>query len=141
MRKLLIITYYWPPSGGSGVQRWLKFTKYLPKYKWTPVVFTPENPYSELHDELLLEEISNETEVCKIPIWEPYTLKDRFFGKVEISQGSGIVSNKKSFKNKFFNWIRGNCFIPDPKVYWVDPSVRFLKDKIQNEGILSLIHI
>ncbi len=103
MRKLLIITYYWPPLGGSGVQRWLKFTKYLPRFNWSPIVYTPENPYAELIDKLLLDEVSNETEVCKLPIWEPYILKDKFFGKVGKNQGSGIISNKKSFKNNFFN--------------------------------------
>ena len=50
MKKVLIITYYWPPAGGSGVQRWLKFTKYLPKNNWIPIIYTPENPYFEIRD-------------------------------------------------------------------------------------------
>jgi len=50
MKKVLIITYYWPPSGGSGVQRWLKFAKYLPENKWKPYIYTPENPYLEVID-------------------------------------------------------------------------------------------
>ncbi|HWA34482.1 MAG TPA: hypothetical protein VG737_10155, partial [Cyclobacteriaceae bacterium] len=53
-RKVLIITYYWPPSGGSGVQRWLKFVKYLPEFGWTPHVYTPENPSFEIRDDTLL---------------------------------------------------------------------------------------
>ena len=44
MKRVLIVTYYWPPSGGSGVQRWVKFAKYLPAAGWQPVVYTPENP-------------------------------------------------------------------------------------------------
>ena len=135
MKKVLIITYYWPPAGGSGVQRWLKFTKYLPKYDWKPIVYTPENPYFEVKDEALLDDISFETEVWKLPIWEPYALKDMFLSKGGKSQSAGIISNKRYLKNKMLNWVRGNAFIPDPKVYWVKPSIKFLIDKIKKEKI------
>ena len=139
MKKVLIITYYWPPAGGSGVQRWLKFTKYLPKYDWKPIVYTPENPYFEVKDEALLDDIPFETEVWKTPIWEPYTLKDKIFGKGERSQSAGVISNKKSLKNKVLNWVRGNIFIPDPKVYWVKPSIKILLKNIKKEGIEYII--
>ena len=139
MKKVLIITYYWPPAGGSGVQRWLKFTKYLPKYDWKPIVYTPENPYFEVKDEALLEDIPFEAEVWKTAIWEPYTLKDKIFGKGERSQSAGVISNKKSLKNKLLNWVRGNIFIPDPKVYWVKPSVKVLLKKIKEEGIEQIV--
>ena len=88
MKKVLIITYYWPPAGGSGVQRWLKFAKYLPKYEWKPIIYTPENPYFEVKDEALLGDIPIQSEVWKTPIWEPYMLKDKLFGKVERSQSA-----------------------------------------------------
>ena len=68
-KRVLIITYYWPPSGGSGVQRWLKFAKYLPEAGWEPVIFTPENPDFDLQDETLLNEISPNLEVIRFPIW------------------------------------------------------------------------
>ena len=139
MKKVLIITYYWPPSGGSGVQRWLKFTKYLPKYNWKPIVYTPENPYFEVKDEALLNDIPAEAEIWKTPIWEPYALKDKLFGKVSESQSAGVISNKKSLKNKILNWVRGNVFIPDPKVYWVTPSIKILLKKIKTEGIDHII--
>ena len=118
MKKVLIITYYWPPAGGSGVQRWLKFAKYLPKFGWNPIVYTPENPYFDVTDNALLNDIPNGVEVWKTPIWEPYALKDKILGKGSKSQSAGVISNKQSFKNKMLNWIRGNLFIPDPKVYW-----------------------
>ena len=51
MKKVLIISYYWPPAGGSGVQRWLKFAKYLPNNNWQPIIYTPKNPYFEIKDE------------------------------------------------------------------------------------------
>ena len=139
MKKVLIITYYWPPAGGSGVQRWLKFTKYLPKYDWKPIVYTPENPYFKVKDEALLDDIPFEAEVWKNPIWEPYTLKDKLFGKGERSQSAGVITNKKSLKNKVLNWVRGNVFIPDPKIYWVKPSVKVLLQKIKEEGIEQIV--
>jgi len=139
MKKVLVITYYWPPAGGSGVQRWLKFIKYLPKYNWKPIVYTPESPYFEVQDEALLNNIPAEAEIWKAPIWEPYALKDLFFGKDIKSQSSGVISNKGSLKNKILNWIRGNLFIPDPKIYWVKPSIKTLLIKIQNEKIEHII--
>ena len=139
MKKVLIITYYWPPAGGSGVQRWLKFSKYLPKYNWQPIIYTPENPYFEVKDKALLNDIPSEAKIWKSPIWEPYALKDKLFGKGSESQSAGVIANKKSLKNKVLNWLRGNVFIPDPKIYWVNPSVKVLLKKIQNEGIEYVI--
>ena len=139
MKKVLIISYYWPPAGGSGVQRWLKFTKYLPKYSWQPIIYTPENPYFEVKDQALLNDIPEEAEIYKTPIWEPYALKDKLFGKGSKSQSAGVITNKKSLKNKVLNWVRGNVFIPDPKIYWVKPSVKVLLKKIQKEGIEHII--
>ncbi len=139
MKKVLIITYYWPPAGGSGVQRWLKFTKYLPKYNWQPIIYTPENPYFEVQDEALLKDIPSEAEIWKTSIWEPYALKDKLFGRGGKSQSAGVISNKKSLKNKVLNWVRGNIFIPDPKVYWVKPSVKYLLNKIKQHKIEHII--
>ena len=139
MKKVLIISYYWPPAGGSGVQRWLKFTKYLPKYSWQPIIYTPENPYFEVKDQALLNDIPAEAKIWKTPIWEPYALKDKLFGKGSESQSAGVITNKKSLKNKLLNWVRGNVFIPDPKIYWVRPSVKVLLKKILEEDIHHII--
>ena len=137
-KKVLIITYYWPPAGGSGVQRWLKFSKYLPENGWKPYVFTPDSPSFEIKDEDLLSDINPETEVWKTPIWEPYKIKDKLLGKSE-SSNTGIIQDKTSTKNKMLNWIRGNIFVPDPKVFWVKPSIKLLTEKINNEGITHII--
>ena len=139
MKKVLIISYYWPPAGGSGVQRWLKFAKYLPNNNWEPIIYTPKNPYLEIKDKELLNHTSSEVEVWKTPIWEPYILKDQLLGKENKTQSSGVVSNKRSFKNRLLNWIRGNVFVPDPKVYWVKPSVKYLNDKIKERKIEYII--
>ncbi|MEE2699807.1 MAG: glycosyltransferase family 4 protein [Bacteroidota bacterium] len=139
MNKVLIITYYWPPFGGSGVQRWLKFAKYLPKYGWKPIIYTPENPYFEVKDPELLKEIPEEVEIWKTTIWEPYTLKDKLLGKGSQNQSAGVISKKSLIKNKILNWVRGNVFIPDPKVYWVKPSIKVLHQRIKKEGINYII--
>ena len=75
MKKVLIISYYWPPSGGSGVQRWLKFSKFLPKYSIKPYIYTPKNPTIELIDNELTKQISNDVTVWKKKIYEPYSIK------------------------------------------------------------------
>ena len=137
-KKVLIITYYWPPAGGSGVQRWLKFSKFLPENGWKPYIFTPDSPSFEIKDEDLLYDIHPETEVWKSPIWEPYTLKDKLLGKSE-SSNAGIIQEKTSTKNKMLNWVRGNFFIPDPKVFWVKPSIKLLIKKIKEEGITHIV--
>ena len=138
MKKVLIISYYWPPNTGSGVQRWLKFSKYLKKNNWDPIVVTPENPYSELFDEKLSEEIED-INVLKFPIWEPYSLKDKIFGKSTKSQNSGLVSKDKSIKDFCLNWIRGNFFVPDPKKYWVKSTTDHLIKYIEENKINHII--
>ena len=138
-KRVLIITYYWPPSAGSGVQRWLKFAKYLPDYGWDPLVFTPENPDFELRDESLVNKIPSGLEVLKFPIWEPYgILKTLKRGKLK--DPALIIENKdKSLLDKFSIWLRANLIVPDPRVFWKKPSSKFLLDIIDQNGIKAVI--
>lgn len=138
-KRVLIITYYWPPSGGSGVQRWLKFAKYLPEAGWEPVIFTPENPDFDLKDESLEKEISKDLEVLKFPIWEPYQLLDRIRGKKESHPGRVLEQNEQSFIEKAAIWLRANLMVPDPRVFWVKPSVKFLTDLIEKGQFQAII--
>lgn len=138
-KKVLIITYYWPPSAGSGVQRWLKFAKYLPEYGWDPIIFTPENPDFELKDESLLDEIPQQVEVLKFPIWEPYSLLRSLKREKIKNPGVIIEKKKKSFLDKVAIWLRANVIVPDPRVFWVKPSVDFLLDLIERNGIEAII--
>ena len=78
MKRVLIISYYWPPTGGSGVQRWVKFAKYLPAEGWQPVIYTPENPEQLAVDTTLEAEIPAEAEIIKTRITEPYELYKKF---------------------------------------------------------------
>ena len=127
-KRILIITYYWPPSGGPGVQRWLKFVKYLPEFGWKPTIFIPENPSYPIVDETLEEEVSKDLEIIKTKIWEPYQIAE-FFGKdnKKFKAGQFDVGKNQSWKSKLSIWVRGNFFIPDARVFWVKPSVEFLK--------------
>lgn len=127
-KRILIITYYWPPSGGPGVQRWLKFVKYLPDFGWKPTIFIPENPSYPIVDETLEKEVSKDLEIIKTKIWEPYQIAE-FFGKdnKKFKAGQFDVGKNQSWKSKLSIWVRGNFFIPDARVFWVKPSVEFLK--------------
>jgi hypothetical protein len=139
--KVLIITYYWPPAGGPGVQRWLKFVKYLPEFDVEPIVYIPENPSYPLLDEKLLSDVSDKTVILKNKIFEPYALAS-FLSKNKTKKlGAGIITQKKkqSFIEKAMLWIRGNVFIPDARVFWVKPSVKYLKKYIQENNIETII--
>lgn len=135
-KKILVVTYYWPPSGGGGVQRWLKFVKYLPQFGWDPIVFTPENPEFDLQDESLMKDVSPDLEVLKFPIWEPFSIYKKLFKpKDKLKQGIVIEKAKMSFVDKLSVWVRANLFIPDPRRFWVKPSVEFLVPYIQQHEI------
>ena len=143
MKRLLIISYYWPPTGGSGVQRWVKFAKYLPSAGWQPVVYTPENPEQLAVDESLLSDIPQEAEIIKTTITEPYGLYRKFFGASQNGgKGAGVNplnSQKKSWKQKLAVLLRGNLFIPDPRVWWVRPSVKFLRRYLAEHPVDAMV--
>ena len=131
MKRVLIISYYWPPTGGSGVQRWVKFAKYLPSEGWQPVIYTPENPEQLAVDESLAAEVPEDAEIVKTRIIEPYELYKRVLRRSghskEAVEVNPVNAQNKSLLQKAAMWIRGNLFRPDPRCLWIGPSVRFLK--------------
>ncbi len=139
-KKVLIISYYWPPAGGPGVQRWLKFVKYLPEFGIEPIVYIPENPTYPLLDEKLKEEVSPNVQIIRKPIIEPYGWIGVFSSKSK-KISTGIIPNKtqQSFVERLSLWIRGNVFIPDARVLWVKPSVSFLNTYIKENQIDTII--
>ncbi len=139
MKKVLIITYYWPPAGGAGVQRWLKFVKYMRRYGWEPVVYTASNGEMPVIDESLLKDIPPGITILKTPIWEPYTFYKRFIGRKKNDRinASFLSENKKAgIAEKISVWIRGNFFIPDARRFWISPSIKYL-DKYLAENKIS----
>lgn len=138
MRRVLIITYYWPPSGGSGVQRWVKFAKHLPAFGWQPVIYTPENPEMPALDTSLEAEVPEIAEVIRTHISEPYAIYHKFAGKKAEGKGAGlnpINFQKKSLKQRLMLWIRSNLFVPDPRISWVKPSVKFLRKYLKKHPV------
>ena len=129
MKKALVITYYWPPSGGAGVQRWLKFVKYMRDFGWEPVVYTPENPEFPETDPSLARDIPEGLTVIRRKIWEPYDLYKRFIGRKKnekISAAFTSETKRNGLPEAISVWLRGNFFIPDARRFWIRPSVSFL---------------
>ncbi len=142
MKKALIITYYWPPSGGAGVQRWLKFVKYLRLFGWEPVVYTPRNPEYPETDQTLLSDVPPGITILRTPILEPYSAYKRFIGRnkdEKISAGFLTEKKKNSVLENISVWIRGNLFIPDARRFWINPSVRFLVKQLQDDPVDIII--
>lgn len=123
------------------MQRWLKFTKYLPDFGIQPHVYVPENPTYPIIDEALAKDVSDQVIVIKNSIFEPYALASFFSKKNTQKISSGIIplQKKQSFLQKVFLWIRGNVFIPDARVLWVKPSIQFLEKYIQENQIDTVI--
>ncbi|WP_311195930.1 hypothetical protein [Antarcticibacterium sp. 1MA-6-2] len=141
MRKVLVITYYWPPAGGPGVQRWLKFAKYLREFEIEPIVYIPEDPHYPLQDPSLVKEVSSDITIIKSKILEPYSISKLFSKEETTTISSGIIAEKKkqSLLQKTMLFIRGNMFIPDARVLWVKPSVKFLHSYLKDQGIDTII--
>ncbi|MEX0779782.1 MAG: glycosyltransferase family 4 protein [Balneolales bacterium] len=141
-KKVLIITYYWPPSGGPGVQRWLKFSKYLRKFGWEPIIYTPENPEAPEIDRSLEKDIPENLTVIRRRIWEPYHLYKYFIGqsqKKQVNQAFLSDAGKPKITEQISRWIRGNFFIPDARKFWIKPSIKFLSNWLAKNPVDAIV--
>jgi glycosyltransferase involved in cell wall biosynthesis len=140
-KKALIITYYWPPAGGPGVQRWLKFVKYLPEFDVHPYVYIPQNPSYPIIDLSLLDEIPKTATIIRKPIKEPYRFAKFLSKNATKTISSGVIpkQKKQSLVQRLMLYVRGNYFIPDARKAWVNPSIIYLKDYIQKHNIKTII--
>jgi len=129
--KALIITYYWPPAGGSGVQRWLYFTKYLREFGIEPIIFTVEQPNYPITDKDLALQIPENIEVIRQKIWEPQNI----LGKKNKKTAAGFLQKNPNKTQRFIQYIRANYFIPDAKKYWINPSVRKLSKYLKQNPV------
>lgn len=143
MKRVLIITYYWPPSGGSGVQRWLKMSKYLPENDWQPVIYTAEDAEYPVEDPSLEQDVAPEAEVIRRPIVEPYTYYKKFLGmKKGEKVKAGFINEgtkKNGWKESLSVWLRGNFFIPDARCWWVKSSVKYLTGYLKEHPVDAMI--
>lgn len=132
---MLIITYYWPPSGGSSVLRWLKFARYLHEFGWIPTIYTPSNPEPQAYDPALLKEVPATVKVVTEKIREPYRIFKLLTGRKrdETLTTSFVSEKKKGCMYEFLIWIRGNFFIPDARILWVRPSIYFLSRFLETD--------
>lgn len=137
MKKILVVTYYWPPSGGAGVQRWLKFVKFLPEFGYEPYVLTvrEENAsYAQL-DRSLEKEVDPKIKVIRTSSFEPYNLYLKISGKKEIPFGGFSNESSATLLQRIFRFIRGNLFIPDPRKGWNRYALKAAKELLQKEKI------
>ncbi|MFC2113434.1 glycosyltransferase family 4 protein [Bacteroidota bacterium] len=137
-KKVLVLTYYWPPSGGAGVQRWLKFTKYMRDFDFEPVIYTADDPEYPSIDESLFKDLPVNLTMLKTPVWEPYKLYKRFTLQKKghrINAGFLNQEKKKGIAEKISVWIRGNWFIPDARKFWIKPSIRYLVNYLKENPV------
>ncbi len=138
LKKVLIVTYYWPPAGGPGVQRVLKFVKYLPEFGWQPFVLTVNSPDAPVYDESLAGDIPREAKIFKTKSLEPFGLYKKFTGKKPTDTiPNDVLINKENvtFREKIARFIRANIFIPDAKIGWIPFAVKKGKEIIAKEGV------
>lgn len=139
-KRVLIISYYWPPAGGSGVQRHLRFVKYLRLFGWEPVVFTVQNGEYPETDISLIKEIPPNILTLKAPSLEPYTLfKALTRNRYKVDANLFHSNEKKGALSRGIFWIRSNFFIPDARILWTIPSLLKLNKFLKAEKIDAII--
>ncbi len=137
MKKVLIISYYWPPSGGIGVHRCLKFAKYFRDFGWEPVVYAPLNAQYPYFDETNFKDVPEGITIIRRKIFEPFDLFKKISGREKTDSANPVYVRDRKLKaiDKFAIWLRGNFFIPDARCFWIKPSVRFLKKYLKENPV------
>lgn len=140
-KRVLIISYYWPPAGGIGVHRCLKFAKYLGDYGWQPIVYAPQNADYPFVDDSNYRHIPDSVIVIKGKIIEPFSLFKKLSGRKKSDDANPVYvrDRKRSIVDKIGIWIRGNLFIPDARALWIKPSVRRLKKYLKENPVDAII--
>ena len=138
MKKVLIISYYWPPCGGIGVLRCLKIAKYLREFGWEPIIFTADNADYPSIDKTNFKDIHPDTVILRQKIWEPYKIYRKITGKDKNANVNNVFYTKEEkagLAHKLSVWIRSNFFIPDARCMWIKPSVKFLKNYLKDNPV------
>jgi glycosyltransferase involved in cell wall biosynthesis len=137
--KVLIATYYWPPSGGPGVQRYLKFAKYLPSFDIEPVILTVKNPTYPIQDPTLEQEIPKNLKIYKTRTIEPFGFYAGLSGKKAESIKPTIELEGETFRSSIGSWIRANVFIPDARAGWLITARLKAEDLVRESEIQTII--
>ncbi|MEM7549075.1 MAG: glycosyl transferase family 1 [Bacteroidota bacterium] len=141
MKRVLIISYYWPPAGGVSVLRSLKIAKYLRNYGWEPVVYTARNAQYPYFDDSNSKHVPSDIEIIRKPIIEPFNFFKKFTGRNKndiVDNVLSIESKQKGLKDKLAIWVRANFFIPDARALWIKPSVQFLSSYLKKNPVDAL---
>lgn len=140
-KGVLILTYYWPPAGGPGVQRFLKFARYLRAFGWEPVVVTPENGSYPNLDPSLEADVPEGMEVIRTGTLEPFALYNRLSGKKgkAVSVAMTGYKDNNSPVQRLAKWVRANAFIPDARIGWKRYAVAAARKRIRQGGIHAVI--
>jgi glycosyltransferase involved in cell wall biosynthesis len=144
MKKVLFISYYWPPSGKASLHWPLKIIKHLPKFNWLPIVLTVEEDTFSQKDETLIVDVPKLVKVFKAKSYEPFNIYKMFTGKGKEEQlvASETISTKnKSLAHRLSIWIRMNLFIPDARVGWYFPAVKKGMDVLKEESADAVVSI
>jgi hypothetical protein len=142
LKKVLYIAYYWPPCGGIGVVRNLKFVKYFRQHGWEPIIYAPENASYPIIDPSTLKDLPDGVEIVKTPIFEPYGLFNLSKGKKTTEQVKDVFlvnEHKTSFMHKLGLWVRANFFIPDARAFWIKPSITYLREYLKQHPVDAII--
>jgi len=139
MNKVLIITYYWPPSGGAGVQRWLKFSKYLPESGWEPIILTidPEYAAYPVTDFSLKDDLPSSVKVYSTQATNYFRIYKKDKSRIPAAGFANSIDN--TFKGKVLRFVRGNFFLPDPRRGWNKYAIIKACELIESEGIRNVI--
>ena len=142
MRRVLIVSYYWPPSGGIAVLRCLKFAKYLRQNGWEPVIFTAADAHYPTFDDSNDRDLPAGLEVIRQPIWEPYAWYKKFMGKPADENVNNVFYTDGAaggWKHRLAVWVRSNFFIPDARATWINGSVKRLLTYLEEHPVDAIL--
>jgi len=141
LKRVLIISYYWPPAGGISIIRPVKLAKYLRNTGWEPVICTAKDPHYPFEDDKAVLDVPKGVEIIKVPIVEPYEIYKKLTGQKQKSALADVIQNtpKRSFFHKLSVWIRGNFFIPDARCLWINPVVKELSVYLKKHPVDAII--
>lgn len=142
VKKVLYIAYYWPPCGGIGVVRNLKFVKYFRQHGWEPIIYAPENASYPIIDPSTAHDLPAGVTILKTPIFEPYGLFNLSKGKKSGEQVKDVFlvdGAKKSMMHQIGLWVRANLFIPDARAFWIKPSIAYLRKYLKQHQVDAII--